>query len=85
MHVCLQSLFQADHIKFRGDFPSLVRQSFRSLRDAPSSAPSQEERVLRFGVGKPGPRAHRSVHRERMLEMPLRLVELAERRRQHAE
>ena len=51
---------------------------------SPAAAPKQQ-RILRLGVGEPWTRPDALIHLQRMLEMRFRLVELAERRRQHSE
>ena len=75
---------QPHHIKFGGDFPRLICQYFRALTVAPPAPPSEKQRVLRLGVGKPWTRPHAFIQFQRVLKMRFRLVEIAERRGQHS-
>src|SRR5271165_5128749 len=85
MNPRLKSPLQQLHVKLSSDFPGLVRQCFRAFAIAPPAAAPEQQRILSFGVGEPWTRPDALIHLERMLEMRLRLIELAERRGEHSE
>ena len=83
MNICLQSLFQSDHIKLGGDFPSLVRH-FPPLTD---TFPPRRRRSSAYSAlvwASHGRAPMRAFMSSACSKCASALVELAKRRRQHA-